>query len=220
MELLPVLIMLVVGILIVILIVMIFPVVKAQLKAKKHGVNISIREAHALSNIPDLPDKILNTAADLRKLDRNVFMGSLVDYHSAGGDLSKLKEGLEKIKSSGKEVSFNTLLLLNLAKKDVQEALDNIDKVYKIDVNDIEENNISVNYNCEFKINFQDSFWVNPDLEQIKENVKTKISLALLSADSNDDDLGGFIKNRYLHRAFWREQANAIVINQNIEITN
>lgn len=220
MELLPVLIMLVVGILIIILIVMVFPVLKAQFKAQKHGVNISIKEAHALSNIPDLPDKFLNTAADLRKLDRNVFMGSLVDYHTAGGDLSKLKEGLEKIKSSGKEVSFNTLLLLNLAKKDVQEALDNIDTVYKIEVNEIEENNISVNYNCEFKINFQDSFWVKPDLEQIKENVKAKISLALLSADSNDDDLGGFIKNRYLHRAFWREQANAIVINQNIEITN
>ena len=220
MELLPLLIMLVVGILIVILIAMVFPVVKVQWKAKKHGVNISIREAHALSNIPDLPDKFLNTAADLRKLDRNVFMGSLVDYHTAGGDLSKLKEGLEKIKSSGKEVSFNTLLLLNLAKKDVQEAIDNIDKVYRIEVKEIEENDISVNYNCEFKINLQDSFWINPDLEQIKENVRTKISLALLGANSNDDDLGGFIKNRYLHRAFWREQANAIVLNQNIDIIN
>lgn len=219
MELVPVLIMVVVVILIVILGAMVFPVVKAQFKAKKHGVNLSIREAHALSNIPDLPDKFLNTAADLRKLDRNVFMGSLVDYHTAGGDLSKLKEGLEKIKSSGKEVSFNTLLLLNLAKKDVQDALDNIDKVYKVEVDDVEEDGLSVKYSCEFKIDFQDSFWVNPDLEQIKENIKSKISLALLSADSNDEDLGGFIKNRYLHRAFWREQANAIVLNQNIEIT-
>ncbi|MDP4680164.1 MAG: hypothetical protein NWS46_07330, partial [Cyclobacteriaceae bacterium] len=190
------------------------------IRAKKQGVNLSIREAHALSNIPNLPDQFLNTAADLRKLDRNAYIGSLVDFHVAGGNLSNLKDGLEKIKSSGKDVSFNTLLLLNLAKKDVQEALDNIDKVYNVEVRDIEENNLSINYSCEFKVNFKDSFWVNPDMEQIKENVKTKISLALLSTNSNDENLEDFIKNKYLHRTFWREQANAIVLNHNIEITN
>ena len=109
---------------------------------------------------------------------------------------------------------------MNLAKKDVQEALYNIDKVYNVEVRDIEENNLSINYSCEFKVNFKDSFWVNPDMEQIKENVKTKISLALLSTNSNDENLEDFIKNKYLHRTFWREQANAIVLNHNIEITN
>jgi hypothetical protein len=220
MELFPLLILVATAILVVILIIIIFPVISAQIRAKKQGVNLSIREAHALSNIPNLPDQFLNTAADLRKLDRNAYIGSLVDFHVAGGNLSNLKDGLEKIKSSGKDVSFNTLLLLNLAKKDVQEALDNIDKVYNVEVRDIEENNLSINYSCEFKVNFKDSFWVNPDMEQIKENVKTKISLALLSTNSNDENLEDFIKNKYLHRTFWREQANAIVLNHNIEITN
>lgn len=207
-------------VLFVFLIVIFTPIVKAQLKARKLGVNISLKEAHALSSIPELPHEFLNTAADLRKIDRTVYMGSLVDYHVAGGDLSKLKDGLERIKSSGKEVSFNTLLLLNLAKKDIQEALDNIDKVYKVDVKDIEENGIKVNYYGEFKIDFQDSFWVIPDLEEIKESLKSKIILALLSADPDDKQLGEFITRKYLNKSFWRDQSHAIILHQEIEITN
>ena len=207
-------------VLVVFLIVILSPIIKAQLKARKLGVNITLKEAHALSSIPELPNEFLDTAADLRKIDRTVYMGSLVDYHIAGGDLSKLKDGLERIKSSGKEVSFNTLLLLNLAKKDIQEAIDNIDKVYKVDLKEIEENGIKVNYQGEFKIDFQDSFWVTPDLEEIKENLKSKIILALLSADPNDKKLGAFITHNYLNKSFWRDQSHAIILHQEIEITN
>ncbi|MEQ6122059.1 hypothetical protein [Reichenbachiella sp. MALMAid0571] len=207
-------------VLVVFLVVILTPIIKTQLKARKLGVNITLKEAHALSNIPELPNEFLNTAADLRKIDRNVYLGSLVDYHIAGGNLSKLKDGLERIKSSGKEVSFNTLLLLNLAKKDVQEAIDNIDKVYEIDVREVEENGIKVNYHGEFKIDFQDSFWVIPDLEEIKENLKNKIELALLSADTSDKGLEEFITQKYLNKSFWRDQSHAIILNQKIEIIN
>ncbi|MFY0651172.1 MAG: hypothetical protein JXQ96_04025 [Cyclobacteriaceae bacterium] len=214
------LILLALVVLLAILIMMAAPVLKSKMKAKKSGVKLNLKEAHAISNIPDLPEEFLNTAADLRKLDRNVYIGALADYHLAGGDLSKLKSGLEKIKASGKEVSFNTLLLLNLAQKDVQEALDNVDKVYKVSIQGIEENDIKLDYECEFKIDFQDSFWVNPDMEMIKENVESKITLALLSANIKDEELGDFIRKKYLHRAFWREQAHAIVLKQTINIVD
>ena len=219
MDLVTILIFVALVILVVFLVLAVMPTVKAHFKARRFGVNTSLREAHAIANIPKLPDEFLNTAADLRKLDRSVYIGSLVDYHVAGGDLSKLKDGLEKIKSSGKEVSFNTLLLLNLAKKDVQEALDNIDKVYKIDVRNVEESGIRVNYSCEFKIDFQDSFWVNPDIAELEENVRSKISLALLGIDITDTQLDQFILKNYLNKAFWREQAHAIVIDEKIEIS-
>lgn len=220
MGLFTVLIFVAITILLAFLLATIWPIFRTQLKARQYGVGVSLKEAHALSSIPDLPNEFLNTAADLRKIDRSVYIGALVDYHIAGGDLSRLKEGLEQIKSSGKDVSFNTLLLLNLAKKDIQEALENIDKVYHVKVQGIEENNIRVNYTCAFKIDFQDSFWVNPNLKEIEENVTKKIELALLSADSQDKDLGEFIKKEYLNKAFWREQAHAVILNQHIEIAN
>jgi uncharacterized protein YqfA (UPF0365 family) len=218
MDLLSVVVVVALAVLVVVLGVLVAPVVRAQWRASRHGMAISLKEAHALATLPDVPDQFMNAAADLRKIDRRVYLGALIDYHLAGGDLPALKEGLEKIKASGKEVSFNTLLLLNLAKKDVQEALDNIDRVYTVSVTGIEEKGVSVDVFCEFTIDFQDAFWVTPDTEAIAEHVRQKVSMALLSADTNDADLAGFIEREYLNKAFWRGEAHAVVQQLNVSV--
>lgn len=214
-------ILIVIGVLCILALILslVHPIVTAKLKAKKFGISVNWKEAKSLSNFYDLNEEFLQNVGEIISKDPSVSIITLADFYRGEGDFGSLRKDFETARASGKDVSFNTIILLNLANKDINEALSNIDKTYELEIVGISENDVQVDYKTEFKIEFERSFWVTPDLKLLKEVIESRIKLALSNSDVKaEEDAANYIMENYLDQDFWRVATSGEVITQELVI--
>ena len=144
---------------------------------------------------------------------------TLADYYRTKPNFGTLIQDFEEARKTVKDISINSVILLNMADKDVKEALKDLDKIYELEIKGINENDLIADYRVSFKIEIEQSFWVKPDLDLLNGVLESRIKLALANSDLKEvEDESSYIINNYLDEDFWRVTTSGKVITQNLTL--
>lgn len=189
-------------------------------KARSRGLSVSFGEARALTKFFDLEDGFLDTCVAFKESDANISIKDVVKHHMADGDTQALLGHWKQVQTTNADLTFKSLVLYDLAGKDVKDLIENLNREYELIIPEIEESGLIAYYYCKFKIAGASSGWITPDLNAFKKTIEEKVSLALLSGDlSNFEALAHFIKEEYLNEKFWKGLCHGEIIDQQIRIT-
>ncbi|MEO9966297.1 MAG: hypothetical protein ABJF11_10945 [Reichenbachiella sp.] len=192
----------------------------AYRKASARNLSVTFLEARALTKFFELEDEFLDTCAAFKKIDPSISVRDIVRHHMADGDTVALLDHWKTVLESKAPITFKSFILYDLAGKEVNELISNLNREYELIIPEIEEHGLSVYYYCKFKIAGDSSGWINPDLDEIKKTIEEKITLALLTGNLSDfEALADFIKEKYLHKEFWNSLCHGRVQEQQIRIT-
>lgn len=214
-------ILIIVGVLFVLLLFvsLLHPILDAKMKAARHGLDINWKEARSLSNFYVLSDDFLDDAKEIKDLDPSASIVTLADYYRTKPNFGTLIQDFEEARKTVKDISINSVILLNMADKDVKEALKDLDKIYELEIKGINENDLIADYRVSFKIEIEQSFWVKPDLDLLNGVLESRIKLALANSDLKEvEDESSYIINNYLDEDFWRVTTSGKVITQNLTL--
>ncbi|SMD33092.1 hypothetical protein SAMN04488029_1457 [Reichenbachiella faecimaris] len=189
-------------------------------KAKSRGLSVSLLEARALTKFFELEDEFLDSCVEFKKTDPTVAIQDIVHHHMADGDTRALLDHWRQVQAAGVDLSFKSLVLYDLADKDMNDLIQNLNRAYELIIPEIEESGLTAYYYCKFKIAGDSSGWITPDLNAFKKTIEEKVTLALLSGDLADfEALANFIKAEYLNEKFWKGLCHGQIIDQQIRIT-
>lgn len=189
-------------------------------KAKKRGLSVSFLEARELTKFFDLEDEFLDLCLAFKKMDPSVSIVDLVRHHMADGDTNKLLDHWRQVQEGGADLTLKSLVLYDLAGKDINTLIHNLNRAYEIIIPEIEESGLTAYYYCKFRVAGDSSGWITPDLNAFKKTIEEKVTLALLSGDLSDfQALAHFIQEEYLNEKFWKKLCHGQVIDQQIRIT-
>lgn len=194
-------------------------VFQAWRKASSRGLTVSFLEALSLTKFFELKDEFLDSCVEFKKTDPDISVIDIVRHHMADGNTETLLENWKKLKSADTDITLKSLVLYDLAGKDMNDLIVNLNRVYELIINDIEEQGLVANYFCRFKIAQDSSGWITPDLDGFKQTIREKIDIALLAGDASDfEALADFIVEKYLDEDFWGQLCHGEVIEQHIRI--
>ncbi|MDW3211760.1 MAG: hypothetical protein R8N23_17965 [Reichenbachiella sp.] len=189
-------------------------------KAKSRGLSVSFGEARALTKFFDLEDEFLDRCGEFKKIDSDISVKDIVHHHMADGNTAALLTHWKQLREAEVNITFKSLVLYDLAGKDMDQLIANLNREYELIIPEIEESGLLAYYYCKFKVAGDSSGWITPDLNAFKKNIEEKINLALLSGDLSDfEALANFIKEEYLNEKFWKSLCHGQVIDQQIRIT-
>lgn len=208
---------------VVVLVLLVFsllqPLISAKLKAKKFGIKLDWEEAKALSNFYTLTEEFMENAKELLDMHPGVSVIPLADFYRGGGSFKTLKQDFQIALDSDKNIGVSTVILLNLGKKDIKESIEKIDRTYELKISSIQENDLEVDYEMEFKVEYEQAFWLDPDLKKLKEMVDSRVKLALSNSELKEEqDQSAYILKNYLNRDFWRWATCAVILNEKLEV--
>ena len=187
--------------------------------ARQFGMSINVSEARALTKFYELDEAFLKACAEFKKLDPSISIVDVVRHHMADGDTLTLLEHWKEIQTSGADITFKSLILLDMGGKDISQTIKKQDQIYTIQIPDIEERGIHLAYSSQFKIAHDSAGWIEPNLKEFKSVIEDKIILAILAGDLSDfSALSSFISSDYLNEAFWKELCHGELIDQKITI--
>lgn len=189
-------------------------------KAKSRGLTVSFAEARALTKFFDLEEEFLDTCGEFKKIDSKISINDIVRHHMADGDTATLLTHWKQLKEAEVNITFKSLVLYDLAGKDMNQLIANLNREYELIIPEIEESGLHAYYYCKFKVAGDSSGWITPDLNAFKKTIEEKVILALLSGDLSDfEALANFIKEEYLNEKFWNGLCHGQVLDQQIRIT-
>ncbi|MEP2024698.1 MAG: hypothetical protein ABJH98_14260 [Reichenbachiella sp.] len=189
-------------------------------KAKSCGLSVTFVEAQSLTKFFELKNEFLDACVKLKAIDPKISIRDVVRHHMADGDTQALLSHWKQLQAEQAPITFKSLILYDLAGKDMDQLIENLNREYELIISDIEEHGLDVYYYCKFKISGDSSGWIIPDLNEFKKTIEEKINLALLSGDlSNFEALANFIKEEYLNEKFWNSLCHGQIIDQQIRIT-
>ncbi|WP_422361646.1 hypothetical protein [Reichenbachiella sp.] len=195
-------------------------IVVAWRAAKRRGLSISFGEARALTKFFDLEDEFLDTCVEFKRIDSRVSIKDVVHHHMADGDTKALLTHWKQLREADVNITFKSLVLYDLAGKDMDQLIANLNREYELIIPEIEESGLCAYYYCKFKVAGDSSGWITPDLNAFKATIEEKINLALLSGDLSDfEALAKFIKEEYLNEKFWKSLCHGQIIDQQVRIT-
>jgi len=205
--------------LVAVLIAMKYPIYALQKRFKKFDIELSSNEAKKLSNFYSLDNNLLVEIKSIIDIDDSVSIVSLADFYRVHGDFVKLKDAISEVKKSDKSIPINSLILLLMTNKSVKKALELVAQTYKIEVRGLKEEGFTVDYEIEFKIEYEQSLWLVNNLDLITNTVKSTISLCIVSLEEKEKKKieSEIIKN-YLNEDFWMANASAVIINQKVKV--
>lgn len=195
-------------------------VLVAWRKAASRGLSVNLLEARALTKFFELEDQFLDTCVLFKKTDPTVSIRDIVKHHMADGDTQALWLHWKQLREAEVHITLKSLVLYDLAGKDMDQLIENLNREYELIIPEISEHGLSAYYYCKFKIAGDSSGWIKPDLIDYKKIIEEKITLALLVGDLSDfEALANFIKEEYLNDKFWNKLCHGRVIDQQIRIT-
>jgi hypothetical protein len=197
----------------------IYPVLALQSRFKKFGIVISDEEAKKLTNFYEFTDEFLGEVKDLIDQNEQASFTSLADYYRNAGGFDQLNKALEVVKNSGKDIPLNSVIMLLMTRKDINAALELVGKTYQIDIKGHKEDGFTIDYKAEFKIEFEQSLWLENNLDLITRTIKSSISLCIVSVEEKDaKNIEDQLLKNYLNEDFWMTNASGIVINQELKV--
>lgn len=189
-------------------------------KAKRSGLSVSFAEARALTKFFDLEEEFLDACAQFKQTDPKISIVDLVRHHMADGDTGKLLVHWRQLKTANVHITLKSLVLYDLAGKDMDQLIHNLNREYVLMIPEINEHELTAYYYCKFKISGDSSGWITPDIQEFKTTIKEKITLAMLTGDLSDfEALARFIQDEYLNEKFWKKLCHGQVIDQQIRIS-
>lgn len=194
-------------------------VMQAWRKASSRGLSVSFLEAISLTKFYELENEFLDSCVEFKKTDPEVSVVDIVRHHMADGNTDILLQHWRQLKAAETDITLKSLVLYDLAGKDMNDLIINLNREYELIINDIEEQGLEANYFCRFKIAQDSAGWITPDLEEFKKTISKKIEIAMLAGDHSDfDALSVFIVENYLDDKFWNQLCHGQVIEQHIRI--
>lgn len=195
-------------------------VIQAWRKAKTRGLSVSFTEAKALTKFYELDDDFLDACVKFKETDPSISIRDVVRHHMADGDSKVLLDHWKQVQAAKVNLSFKSLVLYDLAGKDMGELIENLNREYEIIIPEIEESGLRAYYSCKFKVAGDSSGWIIPDLNEFKKTIEEKIQLALLTGDLSDfEALAHFIQEQYFHAKFWKDLCHGVILDQQIRIS-
>lgn len=189
-------------------------------KAIGRGLSISFVEARALTKFFELENDFLDTCVAFKNIDKTISVRDIVRHHMADGDTRELLDHWKQLRNADVHITFKSLLLYDLAGKDMDQLIENLNREYELIIPEISEHGLSAYYYCKFKIAGDSSGWITPDLKEFGKIITEKITLALLTGDLSDfEALSNFIITEYLHDKFWKKLCHGHVVDQQIRIS-
>lgn len=204
-----------------VIVTFIYPVLALQKRFKHFGIDISDEEAKKLTNFYEFTDEFLKEAKDILNQNDQASFTSLADYHRTAGNFDQLDKALDVVRNSGKDIPLNSVIMLLMTKKDINKALELVGKTYKIEIKDHKEDGFSISYKAEFKIEFEQSLWLENDLDLITRTIKSSMSLCIVSTEEkNAKNIENQLLNNYLAEDFWMTNASGIIIKQELKVSS
>ncbi|WP_420582029.1 hypothetical protein [Reichenbachiella sp.] len=189
-------------------------------RAKGRDLSVSFGEARALTKFFDLEEDFLDACVEFKKNDPKISIKDIVHHNMADGDTKALLTHWRQLQDAEVNITFKSLVLYDLAGKDMNQLIANLNKEYELIIPEIEESGLKAYYYCKFKVAGDSSGWITPDLNTFKNTIEEKINLALLTGDLSDfEALANFIKEEYLNEKFWKSLCHGQIIDQQVRIT-
>jgi len=194
------------------------PVFIIMLIAKMYMVNISFKESWRLHILKIDNKGFLRSMAKFQKYNIPISFDQMFTHRLAGGDFDNCLGGILYAKENNLDVDILTVFTIDLAGRNVKESFANSNQVYNIELTDLKNSFISIDYYANYKYKFPSAF-IDKDPEKVKEKIERKINNFLdFSEDINMDKINQMIKNQILNKDFWKNELGIILIEQNLII--
>lgn len=108
-------------------IVYFFPILFTKIKTQNHGLKLSYEQTRILAKSKCLKNDFIIELKEIWNI-YPVQLEKLINLYYAGGDLSKLRNGIISMISRGKEPDIDMLSALNLARKDLLIEIERAEK--------------------------------------------------------------------------------------------
>lgn len=188
--------------------------------ARGFGLHISLMEARPLTKFFELDEEFVIACRDFKSTDPSIKIKDIVHHHFADGDTLQLLSNWKIIQKSKVDMTFQALVLFDLAGKDIDSLLLEEAHIFTIQFREVLEPGLHVNYFCQFKIAINSVGWIKPDLDHFTQDIKMKMELAIMAGDMSDySALAAFIDQQYLDSQYWKSLCHGEVVAQQIQIT-
>lgn len=182
-------------------------------KTQKMGLKLNRKEISSLSTFYELTEGFLNQCIKLKKLSPTTSIASLVKHHMADGDTSALLSKFEELLNKEVDISFEDLMLLDLANKDFKEV--NGENVVELNFK-IEISKIHFHYQGTIEILPSSVPWVNTDINHLQQCVSDQITVWL---NQHKNATPHSILNQTLNEQFWKTTCHGIIKQQTLHIS-
>ncbi|WP_430813858.1 flotillin-like FloA family protein [Carboxylicivirga sp. RSCT41] len=193
------------------------PLLVTILRAKAQGANISFKQALGL-NFRKTNKKNLFKALALTQ--NNKLDLELVDLEAhllAGGNTYKVIQTLIKHQDK-KDFTFQMLTALDLAGKDIEDAVLKTTEIHTLSINDLDFKSFKINLWAEYKHGMAAAFGAfDEQNNSIEEKVKEKLTAVARDWTSTDTIASqNFIRNNILNTEYWERVLGVQLIQQKL----
>ncbi len=186
--------------------------------AMYHSAKISLKESWGLYLRKSVSKALFQALAIAQKNNLSVSLEQIERHVLCGGNPIKLMNVLAR-NPTNQEITFQSLSAIDLAGKDVEQAITFSQTVHEIHIKNYSLGLFKVDYHASYKLGLYAVF-NNPDLKDFEKKIEEKLALFASSWDSNDAIYTKkIIQTNILNTEYWGKGLNAYLINHSLDIS-
>ncbi len=203
---------------IILVLVLFLPRLIIQLNARKHGLNIDLKEAFVIQT-QHCGKKDFYQGAKLILDFEKIAISELVAHHISRGSLVNIGKGMEELKKRNKSVEFSMLCTIDLIEKNIKSEIIESEIPKSIEINNIRNKNLILDYRASYTYDFPYSVFIDESDNLMVDKVKVKLENFLKDwKETNVVATESFIRNNILPTDFFGTELSGIIVMQEFNI--
>ncbi len=196
---------------------LVLPIQVTKLRAKRHGADISFKEALGINVRKNSKKKLFVALALIQKQNLNLNITDLEAHLLVGGDPQKVVQAFINNKDK-KGVTYQTLTSLDIIGKDIDKAIQKGTEIHTLTIRDIDFRTFRIELWAEFKYGINVAFGDEVVMSNgIQERILEKLTLVANDWTSNDAiSTQNFIRNNILNTECWENVLGVQLIQQKL----
>ncbi len=193
------------------------PLLIIKAKATMNSANISLNDSWKLYVRKTARKPIFQALSIAQKNNLTVTLEQIETHWFANGDPVKLMNALAS-NANSKEITFQSLSAIDLAGKDIEEAIISSHKMYTVSIKAFRIKTFRVDYHAKYRLGLYSAFG-DSDPKFFEENIIEKLNSFAATWDSNDPVITqNFLLTNILNTEYWERVLNAQLIDQDVQI--
>lgn len=194
------------------------PRVIIQLRARKNGLEIDLREAYLIQTHHCAKKEFYQGAKLVLEFD-NIPIEELATHFLVSGDLKNIGLGMEELKKRNRTVEFPMLCAIDLTGKNLKNEIINSETHRDFEIKNIKNDNLILDYKVTYRYEFPYSVFLDHSDNSIIEKIKLKLEVFLSDwKETNVFETESFIRNNILPTDFWGKELSGLVVKQEFKI--
>lgn len=193
------------------------PLLIIKAKARLNTANITLKDSWKLYLRKSARKPIFQALAIAQKSNLPITLEQIETHWFASGDPVKLMTALAN-NLDNSELTFQNLSAIDLAGKDIEQAIILGQTTYEVEIKDFPVNSFRLDYQANYKLGIYSVFG-DSDPTTLKQKVVEKLNSFASTWDSNDPiNTQNFLRTNILNTEYWERVLNAQLIDQTLQI--